>query len=233
MQANGNRRINVKRDDVMIRDEPAQAVPLIELSLLDPLIWPLVPEHARGAIAVLWRLDAHLGQMAVTGSEPVLRQIRLAWWRDQLADLNGAMTSPDPLLQDVATQLSGRLDPAKVADLAEAWSEQAIVESGNSTGKTGNRLFDLSAMLIASADPVPMMAGRGWALVRDALSCNAAASAAIWTDAQEMLSPIAINHLPRSLAVLVGLARRIAGRRGRRSRWREQAVIVRIGLLGR
>ncbi len=58
---------------------------------LDPdrtLALSYVPAKARPALEALWRLDATLGAVLSTGREPLISQIKLAWWRDSLEKLD-------------------------------------------------------------------------------------------------------------------------------------------------
>lgn len=55
-------------------------------------------QSARPVFAALFALDTKLGRMVASASQPMLCQIRLAWWREQIGMLS--RTSPsDPLLR--------------------------------------------------------------------------------------------------------------------------------------
>lgn len=204
----------------------------IELSLTEPLIWPLVPQKKSDAVATLWRLDARLMALALAGREPALRQIRLAWWRDALAaiDAPDARVPDEPLLRDVAAQLCPHLAGSMLADLAEA--RLAALGSDWATGDVmaaGEMLFGLTARIWEQR---PGTAGGGaWALTSAALALAGETPAPGLLAAAAALPPQPAQ--PRPLAVLDRLARQIARRGGRRHRAREQGLILRVGLLGR
>ena len=56
------------------------------------------PRRARLAWAALLVLDRRLARVALAAGEPVLGQIRLAWWRDRFAEPASAWPSGEPLL---------------------------------------------------------------------------------------------------------------------------------------
>jgi 15-cis-phytoene synthase len=201
----------------------------ISTDLRDPLIMPLVPPQHRAAINALWSLHARLAQMARSGSEPALRQIRLTWWRDQLSGLRAGGTAHDPLLQLVAEQLLPIVTADALASLAEAWIAEVVAEDGVSDGERGAQLFALTATMLRVPTHAPLHdAGRGWAITD-----SAATDAARFEAAGRLLSEVQLTKLPKCLAAVTGLARRIARHDGKRHRAREQILILRIGLFGR
>ena len=212
------------------------AAQMIDLSLSEPLIAPLIRADMRQKISVLCALDARLATMAATGKEPVLRQIRLQWWHDQLLATDGGLAASQPLLAQVAATLGGDGGARALAALAAAWSAQAIAGPGEWTGESGAILFQIAANLLGGRSERLALAGQGWAMVRHATDQALPPDDALWARAAAVLQNAPVNHMPRelaALAALTGLARRIARRRGLRSQLAEQGVILRIGLLGR
>jgi 15-cis-phytoene synthase len=201
----------------------------LKLAPDEPLIMPLTPHGVRGKIAVLWDVHDRLSALSMTGSEPALRQIRLAWWRDSLAALRaGAAPPAEPLLQAVAEQLLSDVAADALADLAEArldlvgreWASDAVAAYGQT-------LFFLSAALLDEE----CAGGAVWAMTDVALRSPTG-------DARDDLlraaaqSPVPRGG-PRALYVLDRLAASIAQRGGERLRRREQLLVLRAGLFGR
>ena len=192
------------------------------LRLDDPLILPLIPRAPRDGVLLLWELDARLSQMARSGREPALRQIRLRWWSERLAALGDGTTPAEPLLARVQAGLLGPITASELAMLSEAWEPEAVDEPDDS--ERGALLYELTSRLLHA--PGNAEAGRLWAAVERAI----ATGEGDWERLRERASPNAGLPLPRALAALTAMSRRIAKNSGRRSRWREQAAILRAGL---
>ncbi|MCB2047157.1 MAG: squalene/phytoene synthase family protein [Novosphingobium sp.] len=69
------------------------------LPTLQRLALAYAPSGAREATLALLALDARLADIVRSASEPMLAQIRLAWWRDMLARDCGERPDGEPLLQ--------------------------------------------------------------------------------------------------------------------------------------
>ena len=74
------------------------------------------PPRAKGLWLGLFALDARLGAIVQGGSEPMLTQIKLAWWRDELAKPQAQRRRGEPLLElldhwgDEAASLTALVD---------------------------------------------------------------------------------------------------------------------------
>ena len=55
------------------------------------------PANSRGLWLGLFALDARLGAVVQAAHEPLLAQIKLAWWRDELAKPLAARALGEPL----------------------------------------------------------------------------------------------------------------------------------------
>lgn len=204
------------------------------LGLGEPLIAPLVPAPVRDDVMLLWALDRRLAGLARTGKEPALRQIKLRWWSEQLAGLSPGVVPTEPLLAIAAERLIGRIGAGELAALADAWEAEAVGEVDGS-GERGVLLFALTARLLGQGDADVAASGRLWALV-ERLSTSLEMSEG---ESDSVLQTAHVERrrdtqrLPRALAALTALTRTIARRHGVRSRWREQLVVFRVGLLGR
>lgn len=196
------------------------------LRLTDPLVLPLVAPPLRDAVASLWALDARLAELARAGREPALRQIRLAWWSEQLAKLDRASLPAEPVLQSVGTHLLDKVDREALAGLADAWVAEALDDGG--WEERGAHMFRLTGELLGKLSSVEQ-AGRGWAMVERGL----AGSEVDWTAAAATLDSVRLADLPRPLAAVTAVARRIARHDGMRAAGREQALLFRVGLFGR
>jgi phytoene synthase len=142
---------------------------------LDPdrqLALAYVPASRRAAVEALWRLDATLGAVLATGTDPMISRIRLAWWREALEKLDRAPAPAEPVLQALAIHvLPAGVTGAELAAMEEGWA--AIVPGEVLTGEAlgtyatarGGRLFALSARLLAGEAVAAGEGGRLWALV--------------------------------------------------------------------
>lgn len=130
------------------------------------------PAVKRSALAALWRLDERLEQALRASDEPIIRCIRLAWWRDALAALDGMPPAAEPLLRDVAAHiLPLGIMGMELAAIEEGW---AVLADGPPFDATtvecharlrGRTLFSLAARILSGSTPAFVAkAGEGWAL---------------------------------------------------------------------
>lgn len=91
---------------------------------LDPeeeLALAYAPKSARARLTPLLMLDRRLASVVDSATEPMLAQIRLAWWREQLGFLGSGKTAPaEPLLQMFGDN-SALIEAAQT--LVDAWEE--------------------------------------------------------------------------------------------------------------
>lgn len=218
-----------RRHDIGIHEKMQ---PEVQLSLLDPLIWPLVPVQFRARIALLWQLEARLTQLSWGGKEPALRQIKLAWWRDALAALDApnARAPAEPLLGDIASGLVPIIAGQSLAHHADA--KLMVVSSDwavNDVMAAGASLFALTARLCEANGAE--FGGAHYGLTSAALAIDDdAARGRLFATAAARAVP---RGQPHALAVLDRLAQAIARHGGKRRHRREQALILRVGLFGR
>ena len=108
----------------------------------------------RPALVALFALDLELAHIVTTTTEPMIGEIRLAWWRDALIALDSGTVPAQPLLKLVAAEVLPRgLTGAELAALEDRWlaligtddvPEPHIAGGGN--------LFALAARLLGG-DP--------------------------------------------------------------------------------
>jgi phytoene synthase len=92
------------------------------LPVMQRLALSYAPRRARLPWLALLGLDAKLAGIVRSSREPMLAQVRLAWWRDVLAGSASALPAGEPVLAALASWQGRHL---LLAPLAEAWGELA------------------------------------------------------------------------------------------------------------
>lgn len=216
------------------------------IELTDPeraLALAYAPAARRRALNLLWALDERLGAVLDVAQEPMIRAIRLAWWREALEALDGGLPPDEPLLLALAAEiLPLGLSGADLAALEDGWAALAdlppdLERHGRSRGPV---LFALAARLLdgAANDERIAAAGEGWALV-DRLA-RGEGDAGLRNRAEARLAFAMRGRWPRALRPLGvlaalalrdarpgGLERRRPGSPGRVAR------VLMMGALGR
>ncbi len=91
----------------------------------------------------LWALDLELGSVVENASEPMIAEIKLAWWREALARLDTAPPPAQPLLQALAAEVLPRgVTGAELSGLEDRWlarltGEAADIASAVTPAKAG------------------------------------------------------------------------------------------------
>ena len=197
---------------------------MIELDPDRALAVTYVPAARRSAVKALWQLDVALGRVVSGGSEPMLRQIKLVWWRDALQKLGSGPAPAEPVLRD----LSDRAIPAgltgdDLSSLYEGWAvllnEEALSREDLETyaAKRGGLLFSMSARLSGCtlADD-QKQGGELWALVDLARHSGEPDATAAMAAAQERDFHACWSKEIRFLGMLAMLASRDAAGGGGR-----------------
>lgn len=201
--------------------------------LRDPRVMVAVARGWRPAAASLWALAARLTRLLAEAREPLIGQIKLAWWRDMMAMLAtdpGALPKGEPLLAELAATWGGQAGLGELVDAAEA---MLLAEDDDArrdaAERFGARLFALSAAQ-GGDDP----RGRRWGLLWGAVQQEEEKAArALFAAARMPLAGRGAFAGDRALLMLDRWAAAIATRGGER-RWRsEGALLFRVGLLGR
>jgi phytoene synthase len=118
------------------------------------------------AVAPLFALDAQLGAIVRTTTQPIVGQMRLTWWHDALHALDAAPAPPHPLLAQIAAlpaaaaPLAGMIDGWEVLLEAEAPDDAALALFAAARGGT---LFAAAAALLGGEGEA-RRAGEAWAL---------------------------------------------------------------------
>lgn len=160
------------------------------------------------------QLDRRLARVVARTSEPLLGQMRLAWWRDALRQDPGLRPRGDAVLDGISQHWRGR-ESALVA-LVDGWE---VLIGTQQLGADAVDAFAAgrAAPFLSLAEPASggargrvEQAGRCWALVDAAAGISAAEERALFLDAARNLGA-PTGRLPtdlRGLAVLEALARR-------------------------
>ena len=194
-----------------------------------PAVRRLALSYATGAAHVpflaLFALDAKLGSIVMGAREPVLAQIKLAWWRERLAAPPNKRPRGQPLLAALACWAGHE---AALIALVDGW-EAMLGEEPDAAELAAARGAAMRALAVllgeeAHADCAEL-AGKVW-------SHGDVGSA---PEADRALAPAQLPRSLRPLAVLAGLARRSLrlGQRGLIERPSDMLVAIRLGLLGR
>jgi len=129
------------------------------------------PEAARPALLALHALDLELAQVVTSTSEPMLGEIRLAWWRDALTTLDAGTVPAQPLLALIAAEVLPRgVSGAELAALEDRWLGligNDEVPDSHITG--GGLLFALLARCGGGEPEAARRLGEAWAAGAPAL----------------------------------------------------------------
>lgn len=211
------------------------------LSTLPPeqrLALAYAPANSRGRILAMLALDARLAGIVRSAREPMLAQLRLAWWREQLAATPGIRPEGEPVLA-LLDEWAGQRQ--NLTALVDAW-EQLLGEAPLSKGQLADFAQGRGDACAALAHRLDLghhateaaRAGRNWALADLAARVSHPAERAGALEliaAQDWVQP----RLPRSLrplAVLHALGRRGRGGEGLIGGPGGLLVALRVGMLG-
>ena len=78
------------------------------------------PVAFRPAFTLLLQLDVRFADMVQKAREPMIAQIKLAWWRDAFAAEPALRPKGEPLLQDLGA-CGDVISPSALEDLVSAW----------------------------------------------------------------------------------------------------------------
>jgi len=183
------------------------------------------PRPARAGVAALFALDLAFGHVLAVTREPMLGEMRLAWWREALETLDRAVAPADPALGALAVHiLPAGIGGDELAAMEEGWlallatplDRAALTDHARCRGAA---LFALIArrLGVADLDDDLRIAGEGWAFADLSRRLGDPAVSALARD--EALARLAGWRIPRKaggarpLLALAALARHdVAGR---------------------
>lgn len=170
------------------------------------------PKRVRDAFGLLLMFDQRLADIVGRASEPMIGQLKLAWWRDALSSTPEARPKGEPLLAALFEQEKPELvvaarrlvDAWEMMLSGEIWSEDTIDVFSE---QRAIAVFGGYGELVDRND-IPLAAGREWAK-RDLLEKFGKAEAG---------SVVADEALPRQrilrpLTLLIMLSRGVSGPR--------------------
>jgi phytoene synthase len=122
------------------------------------------PAAVRPALLALQALDLELAKVVDTTTEPMLGEIRLAWWRERLEGLDKGQVPAQPVLQALATEVLPRgVTGATLAGFEDGWLLRLGGDEVAAAQGRGRALFAAMAVLLGG-DPVAAAAlGETWA----------------------------------------------------------------------
>jgi phytoene synthase len=130
----------------------------------------------------LFDIDRAMADVVRSSTQPMLGQIRLAWWRERLQELDGGEVPAEPRLQAVEAELLPRgITGASIAGLESGWVR--LFDDfpwDRRTSETiwlrGRLLFGLGARVLGGSPDGIEAAGGVWAMVDAARHCSDAPS---------------------------------------------------------
>lgn len=191
-------------------------------------------------MAALLAFDAHLGRLVASVKEPLVGQIRLAWWREELAKPAAARPRGNPELDALGVHWGG--EEAALVTLVNGWEclfgaaplpEGDVGQFAAARGSALAAFARLAGAGDAAADAE--LAGRRWALADLAERASDARERALCKELfADTRRPAHLPRVLRGAAVLDGLAARAMARGEPLMAGRGGALAaLRLGLLGR
>ena len=177
------------------------------------------PLKVREALRIFLELDSRLARIVAGTSEPMLGQMRLAWWRETLALEADKRPGGDAVLDAIGEIWRGE-EPTLIT-LVDGWeamlAEELDAEAVHGFADGRSAPFPAIARMAGEGEGFARSAGRRWAMIDAAVHVGAGTE-------RDLLIEVARSEanrnprLPRSLrglAVLDALARRSLARGGR------------------
>lgn len=215
----------------------------MEIPPLQRLLTAYAPKKMREEQQILWAFDMRMAEIVRSTYEPMLGQIRFAWWREALSGEKEAAGVGDPLMDALRARVLPNAGAAGLLEAIEGWevlleplplSDWQLVRFAE---HRGGGLYRTIGQLSGPYPPWLSQAGMGWALwdlsghVSD--SDMARRSVAL---ARECLADVPVRGWPDTLAplkILSGLVRRdVENNRTAPARmnWRQYRQLLWLGL---
>ena len=199
----------------MTFDRPDPLPPDADLALA----WS--PAKVRGPMATAFQLDRRLARIVARTTEPMLGQMRLAWWREALGKPVADRPRGDVVLDAISTEWAGR--EAALAAMVDGWevlvtADRLDREAIEAFGTQRSAFFGaLDGNLHPAAAEKVATAGFRWAMADAACSVSDAGerTTLIAAGLSRTSTPERMLRSLRGLAVLDALALRALQRGGR------------------
>ena len=167
------------------------------------------PAQLRPALFALHALDLELAKIALTASDPMVAEIRLAWWREALIGLDAGVVPAQPLLEVLAAEVLPRgVAGAELAAFEDAFVAQ--LRGDPEPGARGAALFAAAAAMLGADRELATAYGRAW----------------------RREGALPAGRAPAALRPLAALAA-LAGRADPPGSIGRQWVLLRVNLIGR
>ena len=207
------------------------AAVLATLGPLPRLALAYSPRAARRAWLSFLALDARLAKVVREAREPMIGQIRLAWWRERLCEPTDAWPAGEPLL---ALLREWDRDHSGLATMVDGW-EVLLAEPPLSGDSVAAAVAGRAAGAVALAQHLGQgqyateveRIARGWAATDFAAGMRDASEADAFREQAPPRKAAALPRALRPLAVLEALTRSSGPGSVR------LAAAVRIGIFGR
>ena len=197
----------------------------------DPRVMVAVPRERRAAVAVLWMLAERITKLLIDAREPLIGQIKLAWWRDMMVMLArdpDGLPKGEPLLAELTATWAGQGGLDALVDAAEAMlvADDTAARHAAAAAFAG-ALFSLSGG--------PASGGARWGLLWGAVLQESAVEAQqLFAAARNRPPPARVSfNGNKALLMLDRWAGAIARNDGERRWRREGLLLLRLGLIGR
>lgn len=164
-----------------------------------------VPARHRAAFEALWAIDAAMADVVARAAEPALGRIKLAWWRDELEQLDSQDPPPEPRLRAVAEHLLPRgVAGVGLAALEPGWATLLDEEvEPRLVAERGALLFRMGGRILGAEDPRLGDAGALYALV----AVGRRGVPELFDHAAPFAGRLGGHRFHRALRSLTGLAR--------------------------
>lgn len=208
------------------------------LPLVHRLALSYAPRASRNDTLALLALDARLAGIVRSGGEPIIAQMKLAWWRERLAQDPRDWPLGEPLL---ALLRDGKLETSALTPLVDGWESllaDTLDEGTVDTFAAGRAaMWQTLVQSYADGNAGIAQAAREQAMTDLALNLGTQAEADIARNlARAQPWPrIRLSRALRPLAVLHGLAKRAISRGAGEllDGPGAMAAVLRLGITGR
>jgi len=185
------------------------------LTPLQRLCLAYAPRKSRSRYTLLFAFDDRMASICEAVSEPMLGQIRFAWWREALAKLAGDGPRGEPLLTAITELEDAEGLADQLATLVDAWEDyftHSEVRPFTDFAAERGRIFWQSAMGkegLSDAEQKWSAYWAGWDWLRQRSVDDETSQD--WRAVKELVCDVDMPRLPRTdrpLAILARLARR-------------------------
>lgn len=228
----------MESEDEKSPNETLPKAPPDRLALDNPVLLAMMPIAARPAVSAVWRFDAAMAGIVAraAGGEAMLAQLRLAWWRDEIAELSRAKARPDPVLAALA-EVAPITGESALEGLLSAWEALLLAhpfdasEAIRHADRRGQAIEALTCAVLDVDVPAGSATGRSWAATDLALHVGDPDIRAALFD-HVACAPNSATDAPRAMRALAGWSQRIAARQGRPAPLSDQLYLLRMGMIG-